>query len=402
MGGRLRKYPDGTGPDPIAACLQRNPGKIFFPVLEISRKNLLTTKKNCAMMVEPETLPVTLSETVKMASPPKRAVTIVDVARAAGVSVSTVSRVLNDKDDVAEATYQRVRDVIDDLGYSSSLAAKGMRSHSTNVIGMIVPDVSDPFAIKVMQGVNQAIVEHNYDLLIYTNGNILNDKSAAREQRYVSLLNNGITDGVIVVTPSISSFSSVGPVVAIDPHIHHPESPAVISTNFKGAVAAARHLVELGHRRIGFIDGRADLQSSIRRRMGYEAVLEEAGIPHDPTLVVNGDFTRESARPAAHQLLSLDPRPTAIFAANDQTAFGVLDVCDSLGIRVPEELSLVGFDNVAEADTLNLTTVDQFMDRMGYIGTMMLFDLINGNPLPEIIHKIETELVIRGTCGKIA
>jgi LacI family transcriptional regulator len=332
----------------------------------------------------------------------KRAVTIIDVARAAGVSVSTVSRVLNDKDDVAEATYQHVRDIIDDLGYSSSLAAKGMRSHSTNVIGLIVPDVSDPFANKVMKGVNQAIVEHDYDLLIYTNGNILDDISAAREQQYVSLLNNGLTDGVIIVTPSIGSFSSVGPVVAIDPHIHHPEAPAVISTNFRGAVAATRHLIDLGHRRIGFIRGRADLQSAIRRQQGYESALEKAGIPFDPSLVVDGDFTRESGVAGAHQLFSLDPPPTAIVAANDETAFGVIDVCDALGIRVPEELSLVGFDNIAEAAHCNLTTVDQFMDRMGYIGAMMLFDLIGGKPLPEIIHKIETKLVIRGTCGKIA
>ncbi|MBN1120707.1 MAG: LacI family DNA-binding transcriptional regulator [Anaerolineae bacterium] len=332
----------------------------------------------------------------------KRAVTIIDVAKAAGVSVSTVSRVLNNKDDVAEATFEHVRDVIDELGYSSSLAAKGMRSRSTNVVGLIVPDVSDPFANKVMRGVNQAIVEHHYDLLIYTNGNILDDISAAREQQYVSLLNNGLTDGVIIVTPSIGSFSSVGPVVAIDPHIHHPEAPAVISTNFKGAVAATQHLIDLGHRRIGFIRGRADLQSAIRRQQGYESALQKAGIPLDPALMVNGDFTRESGVPAAHQLFSLDPRPTAIFAANDQTAFGVLDVCETLGIRVPEELSLVGFDNIAEAAYCNLTTVDQFMDKMGYIGTKMLFDMIDGIPRQEYIYKIETSLVVRGTCSAIS
>jgi LacI family transcriptional regulator len=128
-----------------------------------------------------------------------RSVTIQDVARAAGVSISTVSRVLNDKDDVAPETYQRVQKVIAELGYTSSLAARSMRSRRTNVIGLIMPDIGDPFSIQVMRGVNRAITEHGFDLIAYTSGSIRNRSASERERHYVRLLNGSITDGMIIV-----------------------------------------------------------------------------------------------------------------------------------------------------------------------------------------------------------
>ena len=325
-------------------------------------------------------------------------VTIIDVARAAGVSVTTVSRVLNNKDDVSEQTYKRVSEVIDQLGYSSSLAAKSMRSRKTNVIGLIMPDVGDPFSIQVMKGVNRAIVELNYDLLVYTNGNMRRFSSAAAEQKYVSLLNSSITDGLIVVTPVSKSLSSASPVVAIDPNIDDPVGPAVISTNFNGAYEVTKYLVELGHRRIGYIGGRADLLSAYQRRQGYEQALESAGILLDDQLIVPGDYSPETATEQALRLLSLELPPTAIFAANDQSAIGALRAAGSRGVRVPQELSLAGFDNIPEAAFLNLTTVDQFIDRMGYLGTKMLFDLIQGKDLESLLQRVDTRLIVRGSC----
>lgn len=330
----------------------------------------------------------------------KRSVTIIDVAEAAGVSVSTVSRVLNNKDDVSETTYKWVSQVIDELGYSSSLAAKSMRSRQMNVIGMIMPDVDDPFSIQVLRGVNRAIVELNYDLLIYTNGNIRSNRSSSREQQYVSLLNTSLTDGVIIVTPVSGSFLSVSPVVAIDPNINDPVDPAVISTNFQGAVDATEHLIQLGHRRIGYIGGRSDLLSAHQRQAGYEQALKSAGIPVDPSLIAIGDFSKETAVECAHQLLSTAEPPTAIFASNDQSAKGVFEIAPSLGFHVPNDLSVVGFDNIPESAYLNLTTVDQFIDRMGYVGTNMLYELIQGNTLDPEPYEIKTKLIIRGsTCA---
>jgi LacI family transcriptional regulator len=331
----------------------------------------------------------------------KRSVTIIDVAEAAGVSVSTVSRVLNDKDDVSAATYQRVSQVIDELGYSSSLAARSMRSRTTNVIGLIMPDVDDPFSVEVIRGVNRAIVELQYDLLIYTNGDIPRNISASKEQQYVTLLNSSITDGVIIVTPVSCRFRSISPVVSVDPNIDNPAGPAVIATNLKGARDAMEHLLELGHSRIGYIGGRTDLLSAHLRLEAYKQALDQAGIPQDHQLITSGDFKTETAMICAHQLLSLDEPPTAIFASNDQSAIGVIIVAETLGIRIPEDLSLVGFDNIPEAAYLDLTTIDQNINQMGYIGTKMLIDLIQGKTLDKALQKIETKLIIRGTTRHI-
>lgn len=358
-------------------------------------ENIIDTRLSlCKNDTLPVTLPVTLSELVSMEEN-RRSTTIFDVAAAAGVSVSTVSRVLNNKDDVSELTYQRVSKVIDDLGYSSSLAARSMRSRKTNVVGLIMPDVGDPFSVEIMRGINQAIVELGYDLLIYTNGDIRSNTSALREQQYVALLNNSVTDGVIIVAPAARSFQSVSPVVSIDPNIDSPSGPAVISTNYKGAREATEHLIALGHRRIGFIGGRTDLLSAHRRREGYETALQDAGIPVEPTLMLPGDYTSSTASEQSHQLLSLDDPPTAIFAANDQSAMGVLNTAEIEGVSIPDDLSVIGFDNIPESLFHGISTIDQFMEQMGYQATRLLIDLIRGIEPENPIIKIETRLIAR-------
>jgi LacI family transcriptional regulator len=331
----------------------------------------------------------------------KRSVTIQDVAKAAGVSISTVSRVLNDRADVAPATYERVKEVIDELEYSSSLAARSMRSRKTGVIGLIMPDVGDSFSIQVIKGVNRAIADLDYDLLIYTSGDIRRNSIATKEQKYITLLNSSVTDGVIIVTPVSTRYSSVSPVVAVDPNINNPTGPAVMSTNFKGATEVTEYLISLGHKRIAFIDGRTDLISAHIRRDAYKQTLQRAEIPVDQELIVQGDFTVETGYKCAFQLFKLQEPPTAIFASNDQSAIGVIKAADDEGIRIPENLSLVGFDNVPESIYYDLTTVDQFIEQMGYIGTELLVDLIQGKDLEDEIEKIETELVIRGTARSI-
>jgi LacI family transcriptional regulator len=330
----------------------------------------------------------------------KATITIRDVAKAAGVSVSTVSRVLNDKDDVAPETYQRVRAVIAELGYTSSLAARSMRSRRTGVIGTMMPDLEDPFTIQVMKGINHAITALDYDMIAYTSGSINQQSKAEREQYYVSLLNGSITDGIIIVTPAATSFSTAAPVVAVDPNNETPDCPAVIATNHAGALEAMAHLIGLGHTRIGFIGGRPDLQSARRRRQGYEDALRQAGIPLDPSLITVGDFTTARGRECARQLLSLSVRPTAIFAANDQSAIGAIEAAREADLHVPEDLSVVGFDNIPETAYSNpaLTTVDQFMDKMGYVATEMLIALVQGEPLDSDLYKVPTQLIVRDSC----
>jgi LacI family transcriptional regulator len=334
----------------------------------------------------------------------RKSITIQDVAAAAGVSISTVSRVLNEKDDVAPETYARVKAIIDEMGYASSLAARSMRSRKTNVIGLIMPDVGDPFSVEVMKGVNRAIATADYDLLVYTTGDFKKNTWADNQRRFVALLNNSITDGVIVVTPSASDFPTAAPVVAVDPHVAAPDFPAVIANNRAGARAAMRHLIDYGHRRIGFIGGRRDLLSGIQRRQGYEDAICEASIPLDPDLVQDGDFTTPTAVLAARRLFNLPEPPTAIFAANDASAIGVISAARELDVRIPDDLSVVGYDNIPETAHLRppLTTVDQFMTEMGYAATELLMDLIQDNPHETNLIEIPTELVIRDSCRALS
>lgn len=338
-----------------------------------------------------------------MRKPTRKSITIHDVAQAAGVSVSTVSRVLNEKDDVAAETYDRVKAVINELGYASSLAARGMRSRRTNVIGLIMPDVASPYSAAVLQGVNRGIARMDYDLIVYTNGDISKNSSADQESYYVALLNGSITDGVIVVTPASTNFPTVAPIVAIDPNNESPECPSIIATNRIGALQAMEYLIGLGHRRIGHITGRPDLVSAARRLEGYKDGLVAAGIPFDPALVQKGDYTTEIAVGLTHNLLAMDEPPTAIFAANDMSAIGVYQAAKEANLRIPEDLSVVGFDNLRESLFLNppLTTIDQFIPQMGEIATDMLMKQVKGEAFVESVHKIRTQLVIRESCREV-
>jgi len=331
----------------------------------------------------------------------RQTVTIQDVAKTAGVSVSTVSRVLNGKVDVSSETQDRVRSVIDDLGYTTNLAARSMRSFKKNLVGLIMPDIAYPFAVEVMRGVNQAIAESEFDLLVYTTGDVKKSGRASHEQKYVSLLNNSITDGVIIVAPVTGEFLTDAPIVSIDPLMSNPNYPSVHATNYQGATEAMNYLLGLGHKRIAFISGRAELESSTRRLNGYRDALEKAGLFVDEKLIASGDYTTETGVKCAKKLLSLGHPPTAIFASNDQTAMGVFQVAQELGLRIPEDLSVIGFDNIMESKYMRLTTVDQFIYEMGFVATQMLIKLINGETLDSQTYKMQTQLVIRDSCRAV-
>lgn len=327
-----------------------------------------------------------------------RTVTIQDVAKASGVSVSTVSRVLNGKVDVASETQEKILAVIDELNYTSNLAARSMRGSKANLIGLIMPDIEYPYAIEIMKGVNQTIANSEYALLVYTTGDVHKMGTSTNEQQIVALLNNSITDGVIIVAPATSDFVSESPIISIDPHYVNHGYPAVHATNYQGALDAMDYLLSLGHTRIGFIAGRPELESANRRFMGYRDALRNVGIPYDESLVAPGDFTTKTAVESAKQLLSLPERPTAIFASNDQTALGVFQAANEMGLLIPMDFSLMGFDNIPESKFHNLTTVDQFLRKMGSQAASMLIQMIANEPLETETFKMETKLVIRDSC----
>jgi LacI family transcriptional regulator len=338
-----------------------------------------------------------------------KAVTIRDVASKAGVSVTTVSRVLNGKDDISEETIKKVLAVVKDLGYASSLAARGMRSHRTNVIGLIMPDVASYYCQEIMRGVNRAIAKLDKDLIVYTSGVMDKENIAQHERSYVALLNGSITDGAIVVTPTAAQFTTHAPLVIIDPNNEIPDYPAIIATNREGALAAMKYLTDLGHCRIGYIAGRMELVSSNQRLQGYKDGLAAAGIPLDEDLIEIGDYTAETAVICARKLLARADRPTAIFAANDMSAMGVYQAAREFGLQIPGDLSVIGFDNLREATHLNppLTTIDQFVEKMGTMATEMLVKLVKGESLPTNpaeegnLYKIPAQLVIRDSCTSV-
>jgi len=331
----------------------------------------------------------------------KTTVTIQDVAREAGVSVSTVSRVINDRVDVSSETREQVHEVIRRLGYTSSLAARSMRSTRNNLIGLVVPDIGFPYSIEIMKGINRAIAESSFDLLLYTTGDIQKANTAAREQQYVSLLSNSITDGVIIVASAAESFITNSPIIAVDPHHIDPDYPSVQGANYQGAVDAMNYLLELGHRRIGFISGRPEIGSARQREKGYRDSLRRAGIEIDESLIVPGDFTTQTGYRLALSLLqSFDP-PTAIFAANDQSALGVVQAAKELGLEIPDDLSLIGFDNIDETKFMGVTTIDQRLPEMGYLATQMLIKLVKNEPLDVKTYKVPTQLIIRDSCRAV-
>lgn len=332
----------------------------------------------------------------------KSSVTIQDVAKRAGVSVSTVSRVLNDKVDVAEDTRQHVLTIIEELGYISNLAARSMRSIKNNLIGLVVPDIGFPYSIEIMKGINRAIAESSFDLLLYTTGDIKKSGTASHEQHYVSLLSNSITDGVIIVASATANFITNAPIIAVDPHHIDPDYPSVQGTNYQGAVAGMEYLIGLGHRRIAFIGGRPEIGSAGRREKGYLDSLKNAGIEIDKSLLLAGDFTTPTGYKQSLNLLQREDPPTAIFAANDQSALGVFQAASELGLQIPEDLSVIGFDNIAEAEYFGLTTIDQNLAEMGYIATQLLIDLIDNEPVDVMVYKVPTKLMVRRSCREIS
>ena len=237
---------------------------------------------------------------------------------------------------------------------------------------------------------------------VHSSGRVAATTQSGWERWHLSRLDGGITDGILVVTPTTAELTTNSPLVAIDPHEHNV-FPAVLSANREGAIAAMEYLISLGHRRIGFITGRQGLVSSNRRQQGYVEALEQAGLPVDPALIQPGDYTRETGFRCAQNLFALPDPPTAIFAANDQSALGVIDAANAAGLHIPDHLSVVGFDNIPQAtgSVPALTTVDQSLSEMGYIATTMLIKLMQGKSLDEPVCKIPTRLVIRDSCRAI-
>jgi len=322
--------------------------------------------------------------------------TINDIAAAAGVSVATVSKAVNGRYGVAPATAARVMAIVRESGYESSMLASRMRGVRSGVVGVLVAEF-EPFSAEVLNGVSDAARALHCDVLAYSGA--YGADPAGWEQRSLRRLSGQLIDGAIMVTPSTFVKASDVPIIAVDPHMGSLDTPTVEADSFAGGVAATRHLIELGHRRIGFVAGRPDLRSSLARDAGYRRALSDSGISFDSKLTRTGFFDGVAATKAAHSLLGSPSRPTAVFAANDRTAYAVIEVARALELDVPGDLSVVGFDDLAAVsqDMPALTTIRQPMRELGEVATRQLVALMGGEQLERRHTVLPTRLIVRAT-----
>jgi LacI family transcriptional regulator len=327
---------------------------------------------------------------------------IQEVAARAGVSSTTVSHVVNNTRFVAEHTRARVQAAMDELGYRPNALARSLRRGQTHTIGLILPDSANPFFAEVGRGIESAAFDLGYSVILCnTEGDL--DK----EHLYMDVLSNKQVDGIIFVAAGERTDSLRAllrrklPVVVVDRNLTGVEVDAVLTDNRQGGYLATRHLIELGHRRIGCIAGPSHLTPSADRVTGYRTAMTEAGLPTEDGLIVRGDFHPESGRTAALALLSRSDPPTAIFACNDLMAVGTLRAAAETGRSVPVDVAIVGFDDIELASYTfpPLTTVAQPKLEMGRMALQLLIEHMRDKSRPTDREVLPTKLVVRGSCG---
>lgn len=326
-----------------------------------------------------------------------------DVAAAAGVSKATVSKALNGRDDVAPSTRQLILAAAAELGYRpmTSPSQEGRRAVS------VVFDIpASPYILKVLQGVLVGATDGRLDLLtrLPPDRAARADRAIARE--WIAEQRASGSVGVIGLTLSYpdalldAAAEADMPFVIVDPvDTAHRRMVSVASSNWAGARAATDYLIELGHRRIAWIGGPEASDAARDRLYGYRAALDAAGIPADPTLIVSDQFDAAAGARHGHALLSLPERPTAIMAADDEIAIGVLSAARGVGLRVPEDVSVTGFDDTPQAPwtTPPLSTVHQHLDEMGRLAVQIVVAMSRGEPPASRHVELATSLTIRET-----
>ena len=332
------------------------------------------------------------------------AVTIYDVARTAGVGVGTVSRVLNNSQSVKASTRQRVLEAISGLNYTPDPIARSMGKGRTGSLGVIVPFFTRPFQLEVLRGIEAATGRLGQELVIY------NIETEEQRTHYFSRLPmRRKVDGLLLVSlrledEMLPSFHEANlPVVLLD--AYSPIITSIVVTNVDGAYHAVKFLLEKGHRRIGFINGIIEgnfkFNQANDRLIGVHRAYGEAGIEFDPELMGTSTWSRQGGMEVARQLLALPDPPTAIFAGSDLQALGALEAARALGIAVPDQLSIMGFDGIELSELLEMTTMQQPMRQMGELGVERLMAHLDDPLLPAELRRLDTVLIERKTTGPV-
>jgi LacI family transcriptional regulator len=325
-----------------------------------------------------------------------------DVARLTGVSRATVSYVINNRSDgtvrISEETRRRVLEAVEKLGYQPNVLARSLRRGKTHTIGVIVPDNRNPFFAEVARGIEDTSFERGYSVILCNS-----DGDLEKELLYTNVLAEKQVDGILFVAAGASTKNMQAlqqrqiPVAVIDREIPDVAVDSVLTDNARGGRLATRHLLDLGHRRIGCITGPLDITPSAERVTGYRQAMEEVGSSVDEAYLLKGDFQYQGGFQAARMLLSTGDSLTAIFACNDLMAIGAISAALELGRQIPADLSVIGFDDVGAASFSNprLTTVVQPKYSMGVMAAEMLLERILDPDIPPRRRVLDVSLLVR-------
>lgn len=329
-------------------------------------------------------------------------VRIVDVAKKANVSTATVSRVLSKSETVKKDTTQRVLEAIESLNYQPNILARQLRRLETKTILVVVPDITNTFFSKVLRGIESVAIESGYQVLL---GDALNN--VERESGYLNILQQKKADGMILLTARVDGqvvedIAKQYPVVLACEYTEGSEIPTVSIDNISSARKATDHLINLGHKRIGFLSGPFNSVLGRDRYKGFKQAMAQHSLTVESYLVQEGDFSFESGFNLMKKFLALDVPPTAVFAANDEMAIGAIKAIKSKGLSVPEDISVVGFDDIKFASIFEpaLTTIAQPSFEIGKKAMELLIKIINKDELEKNQYILEDKLVVRDSCKK--
>jgi LacI family transcriptional regulator len=335
--------------------------------------------------------------------------TIKDVAEKAGVSVMTVSRVINNSRYVSQETREKVERVMEELGYVPNALAHGLITKRTHILGLIVSDITNPFFTTIARGVEDTAIKNGFNIILCNT-----DEDVEKEERYIELLLRKRVEGIILSPADCRRKNGIEriiskniPIVLIDRHIRELKVDCVYSDSISGAYELTRYLINLGHRRIGIIVGPRRISTAVERVEGYKKALNEAHIPIDESLIRWGEkYSRADGYKNTIELLKIDDPPTAIFGGNRLITVGILKAIRELGLKIPDDISVVSFDEVEDFSVANpfLTVVSQNSYMIGSIATECLIRRIRGkSEVPEDPQNIvlKPELIIRESCRSL-
>jgi len=326
---------------------------------------------------------------------------MIDVAKLANVSTATVSRVLRKPDKVSKDTRQKVMEAIKQLNYQPNMVARQFRTKETKTVLVVIPDVTSPFFSEVLRGIEHTALESGYRVILGDTENDIN-----REHEYIELLLQQQADGAILLTARmdrtrLEEIANQFPVVLACEYIDELDIPTVSIDNINGARRATEHLIQLGHTRIAHIAGPMNVILSRDRLKGYEQAIISHQLQIDSLYIKEGDFSLESGYDQMLHLLELEIPPTAVFVFNDLMAIGAIKAAKDKGLRVPEDVAVVGFDNIKMTSVFepNITTIDQPKYEIGKKAMDLLLNLMNGEALQKKKFVLKDELIVRESSG---